>query len=212
MRIVNPGYEILTPIDRDEILTAIEIAGRTCYKSEDKITADSAAEFVKMIVNRGHFSVLEHRIISVKFTVDRGITHEIVRHRIASFSQESTRYCNYNRGKFGSELSIIDIAPHLKGFENDLQIRDAWVDAMQSAEKHYNKMIELGASPQIARSVLPNSLKAEIVVTANMREWREIFRQRTAPAAHPQIREVMKPLQAELQLKLPEVFCTLGEV
>ena len=99
--------EILTPIDREEILAWIELAGRTCYKSEDKITEDSASQFVKKIIESGHHSVIEHINLSVKFICDRGVTHELVRHRLASYSQESTRYCNYSKGKFGSELTFI---------------------------------------------------------------------------------------------------------
>lgn len=212
MKILNQSYEILFPASLDtttarEILQAIELAGRTCYKSEDRITETSASDFVKMIIKRGHESVLEHRSISVKFVVDRGVSHEIVRHRIASFSQESTRYCSYGNEKHGNSINVIDISSHFKNPTSKLY----WESAMKFAEMTYLSMIENGESPQIARSVLPNSLKTEIVVTANLREWRTIFKQRCASGAHPQMQEVMKPLFEELCKFLPEIFEDLKE-
>ena len=214
MRLIKPSFEILTPIDRSQILKAIEVAGRTCYKSEDKITDDSASEFVEMIVGRGHLSVVEHQSVSVKFICDRGVSHELVRHRIASFSQESTRYCNYSKDKFDNQLTFI--IPSLSKIEpgggdrSDFGLHShgeiLWLNAMQSSQDIYNSLIQAKWSPQEARSVLPNSLKTEIIVTANLREWREIFRQRCSPAAHPQMRELMVPLRNEFQKVLPEIF------
>ncbi len=199
MKVINPSFSVLSPIDGD-MLRNIERAGRTCYKSEDMITDDSAAQFVRMIIKRGHESVLEHEKISVLFVCDRGVSHELVRHRIASFSQESTRYCNYSKDKFGGELTFI--RPPL----NHTEEKDSWEWVMQQAEEAYLQLIRFGVSPQIARSVLPNSLKTEIVMTANLREWRTIFKQRTASAAHPQMRELMCPLLDALQEALPAVF------
>lgn len=220
MKIVKPGYEILTPIHDDAIVKHIELCGRVCYKSEDKITSDSAQKFVASIIKSGHESVLEHFSISVMFTVDRGVTHELVRHRIASFGQESTRYCNYSKGKFGSEITVIDITG---GIEKDQTMKglsvgkvDAiiqeWMDACADAERHYFKMLELGASPQIARSVLNNSTKADIVMTMNLREWRHFFRLRTAMAAHPQMREVTTPMLQDFKKLIPGVFDDIEEV
>ncbi len=206
MKIVKASYEIETPIDRSDILIRIERAGRTCYKSEDKITEDSASRFVKQIMERNHLSVIEHVSITVRFINDRGVSHEQVRNRLCSFSQESTRFCNYSTGKFGGEISVIDIEQYLKKPEFSLGI---WFDHMIASEKAYNDMIDAGESPQIARSVLPNSLKTEIVITANLREWKLIFSQRAAKTAHPQMQEVMVPLQKEFQKILPEIF---GEV
>lgn len=148
------------------------------------------------------------------FTVDRGVSHEMVRHRIASFAQESTRYVNYSKDKFGNEIGVIDI---MGGIERDkaLNNEDAdllgeiyteWFKGMEDAEKHYMKLIELGATPQIARSVLPNSTKTNITITANYREWRNFFKLRTTLAAHPQIREVAVPLLKELQQRIPIIF------
>lgn len=201
MKLIKPSYQILTKLDGKEILKSIEMAGRTAYKSEDKITEDSAEKFVEMLVKRGHLSVIEHQSFSVRFIVDRGISHEIVRHRLASFTQESTRYCNYGKNKYNNELNIIDLRPYLTEKQSVF-----WWQAMKIAEETYQVLIHNGASPQFARSVLPNSLKTEIVVTANLREWRTIFEQRTAKTAHPQIREVMCPLLDEIKILIPIVF------
>ena len=199
MRVINPGFDILTPIKGDE-LKAIELAGRTCYKSEDRISDDSAKDFVKMLIDRGHEAMLEHSSLSVKFICDRGVSHEIVRHRIASFAQESTRYCNYSKEKFGSELTFIKPC-FFEGTSYDL-----WSAAMLNSETIYFGLLSQGATPQQARSVLPNSLKTEIVVTANYREWRNILKLRTAKAAHPQMREIMIPLLNELKARIPIIF------
>lgn len=209
MKVIDPGYEILTPISEggmDE-LKMLEKIARVCYKSESHITEDgeSAKKLITALIRSGHEAMLEHGIISVKFTVDRGVSHEMVRHRMASFAQESTRYCNYSGDKFGNELTFI--RPR---FFNIEEYRD-WKRTMKNIEKHYLKLIEMGAKPEEARSVLPNSLKTEIVVTANYREWRHIFALRTSPKAHPQIREVMIPLMRELREKIPVIFDTLEE-
>lgn len=216
MHIVNAGYEILTPISNGGIkeLKHIEQVARTCYKSEDKITPDgeSAKKMVRNLIAAGHEAMIEHSTLSVKFIVDRGVSHEIVRHRIASFAQESTRYCNYTKDKFDNQISVINIGngmrddPKMSNIDTAIEVSSVWVDAMIEAEKAYNKLIELGASPQIARSVLPNSTKTEVVMTANYREWRNFFKLRTSRAAHPQIREVAIPLLNELKQKLPIIF------
>jgi thymidylate synthase (FAD) len=208
MKLIKPYYEILNPpVDGEKTLKSIERAGRTCYKSEDKITSDSAEKFVKMLIDRGHESVLEHVSLSVLFVCDRGVSHEIVRHRIASFSQESTRYCNY--GKSGGVTFIIPA--FIEGDVMDIHKKEniLWRRAMERAEETYLSLLQLGWSPQRARSVLPNSLKTEIVVTANLREWRTIFKQRTSPDAHPQMRELMCPLLDELKKSIPAVFADI---
>lgn len=323
MKVLQPSFEILEPLPR---LTHIERCGRTCYKSEDRITHDSSGKFVQMLLQNGHTTVLEHssyifdvggffykeirkyievveskgvlvmlrcthdrRFIvsgnvrawidfldacaeltghlpslfridevvtntekltlfgkfydlygfngfgtldeitkwdldtvnekmvhwdeSVRFIGDRGFTHEVVRHRISSPSQESTRYCNYGAGKFGNEISVIDICNHIQDLkvstEDKMNLIGIWYAAMEFAEQQYMAMIELGAPAQIARSVLPQSTKAEIVITANLREWVWIFTKRCAPAAHPQMRELMLPLLTMFQTRLPEVFLHL---
>ena len=193
MLIEKANVEIISNNSYQDMLKKIEKIGRVCYKSEDKIKDGSAEKFIKGIIKRGHESVIEHESISVRFVCDRGVSHEIVRHRIASYSQESTRYCNYTNEKYGEQITCIDIA---SGFEynleneNDRKKYDIWLNAMKEAEKSYFQLIELGASTQEARSVLPNSLKTEIVATMNLRGWRNFFKLRTAKASHPQFREV----------------------
>lgn len=230
MQLIHQSHQILDKLTYDT-LRRIEEAGRTCYKSENNITDTSAESFVRMLISKGHESVLEHKTISVRLVTDRGVTHEIVRHRLASFSQESTRYCNYHSGKHGNQCTFIipdwahNIEPgiyHTEWPEDDLDSgiigssynfsgglpdwfgisafeEDIWFNHMANAEHDYNLMVQMGMKPQDARSVLPNSLKTEIVVTANIREWRTILKQRTSNAAHPMMRQLMIPLLKELK-------------
>lgn len=218
MKIIKQSYKILSKIEGKEMLKSIELAGRTCYKSEDKITEESAEKFIKMLVELGHESVLEHEKISILFVCDRGVSHEIVRHRIASFSQESTRYCNYSQDKFKSQITFIQPLwisdeqiemVQIMNEKNYMQVAETtkvWYASISESEHAYNLLLKLGWQPQQARSILPNSLKTEIVVTANIREWRTIFKQRTSKAAHPQMRELMCPLLDELKVAIPVVF------
>lgn len=202
MKIIEPYFEILTPLDGDAILKHIELCGRVCYKSEDKITPGSSCKFIASIIKRGHEAVLEHFSVTVRFVVDRGVSHELVRHRLASYCQESTRYCNYSKDGFGNEITVIRPCFCAKG---SMQM-EIWENAMMKAEAHYMAMLNLGATPQEARSVLPNSLKTEVVMTANLREWRHFFKLRCSPAAHPQMREVAIPLLKEMREKIPVFF------
>lgn len=193
-----------------EILRRLERYGRTAYKSEDRINDNSAIDFVKMIIKRGHLSVLEHVYVSVRVICDRGISHEIVRHRIASYTQESTRYCNYALGEFGRELTFI--LPSF--FKNKTGARyQEWLTNMRIAERTYRAMIGYGAKPQEARSVLPNSLKTEIVMTMNLRTWLHFFKLRTAPDAHPDMQVVANKMLDEFRAHIPVVFdrADLGE-
>lgn len=202
MKIISPSFELLDCPDGTELLKKIELAGRVCYKSEEKITQDSAASFVQRILDRGHESVLEHEKLTVRVICDRGVSHEIVRHRIASYSQESTRYCNYSLSKYQNELTFI--RPF---YWNDSPDKyRIWKEAMAVAEHSYLELIRLGASPQEARSVLPNSLKTEIVVTMNMREWRHFFKLRASPEAHPQMQEIAIPMLTTFQKNIPVIF------
>jgi thymidylate synthase (FAD) len=187
-----------------EMLQRIEKAGRTCYKSEDLITDESAKKFVRMIIRRGHHSVLEHESVSVRIICDRGVTHEIVRHRLASYSQESTRYCNYGQEKHGGGIKVI--AP--PGLGNSLGI---WREAVAVAERAYLELLE-NHPPEIARSVLPNSLKTEIVMTCNLREWRHFFSLRTASAAHPQMRQIARPMLEAFRILIPIIFDDVGAI
>lgn len=209
MNIIKPSVEIIDMDDYENIIHKIEKIGRVCYKSEENIRDDSAERFITNILKRGHESVIEHEAVTVRMICDRGITHEIVRHRIASYSQESTRYCNYTGDKFGNEITVIDIAG---GFEydldneNDLNKYNIWMQAMENAEKSYFELLKLGATPQEARSVLPNSLKTEIVMTMNLRAWRNFFRLRCDHTAHPQMREVANIALKIFKEKLPVFF------
>lgn len=202
MKVIEPCIEILSEIDGENILKQLERIGRVCYKSEERITETSAREFIGRILASGHESVIEHESVSVRIICDRGVSHEIVRHRIASYSQESTRYCNYSKEKFGKELTFIKPC----FWEESSELYEIWLKHMQQAEDSYNMMIEHGALPQEARSVLPNSLKTEIVVTMNLREWRHFFRLRTSERAHPQMREVALKIFEELKRKIPVIF------
>lgn len=208
MQILNPEFIIETKLDGDAILKNIEEAGRICYQSDHLITPTSAPVFIQKILKRGHHSVIEHEWVRVRIICDRGITHEIVRHRLASYSQESTRFCNYLKERFGSEIKVIDVRPHCKTEKG----RELWLKAMQQDEENYLAMIEAGEPPEVARSVLPNSLKTEIVMTANLREWRHFFSLRAAPPAHPQMRELACPMLAAFRAAIPILFDDVGDV
>ncbi len=243
MKIVNQSVEILDlgfkTIDQpncqysagEQVLAKLEKAGRTCYKSEDKITGESAEKFIRMLLKRGHESVLEHHNITIKFITDRGVTHEMVRHRIASYSQESTRYCNY-AGKDMEFILPVEFYDDLlvgvveveysgddilvkKGFKNTRtnfpNLATYWLFHMITSENKYVKMINHNCAPQLARSVLPNSLKTEIVMTANLREWRHFFKLRCAKAAHPQMRELAWMALNQVSSAIPIVFEDLWE-
>lgn len=210
MNIIKPSIEIIDMDDYEKITRKIEKIGRVCYKSEGKISDESAERFIRNLIKSGHESVIEHESVTVRMICDRGITHEIVRHRIASYSQESTRYCNYMGDKFGNEITVIDVAGGFEyDLENDTDLKkyEAWMRAMENAEKSYFEMLELGATPQEARSVLPNSLKTEIVMTMNLRAWRNFFRLRCDSHAHPQMREVANIALKVFKEKLPIFFC-----
>ena len=209
MKIINASYEIVgkDKIDGMKILKEIEMVGRTCYKSEANITDDSAKKFVAMLIERGHEAMIEHNAISVRFICDRGVSHELVRHRIASFGQESTRYCNYSKDKFGNELTFIKPC----FWDEDSIEFDRWKIAMRQVEANYLELIRLGAKPQEARSVLSNSTKTEIVMTMNIRGWRHFFSLRCDTPAHPQMRELTIPLLKDMHELIPVVFDDLAE-
>jgi thymidylate synthase (FAD) len=206
MKIIEPTHIFETPIAGEQgrtMLGLIERAARTCYKSEGKITTDGAGEFVRKIAQvKKHVSVIEHASVTIRFICDRGVTHEIVRHRIAAYSQESTRYCNYAKEQFGREITVV--RPPF--WENGDGRFEFWKEACKAAEVSYFGMLDLGATPQEARSVLPNSLKTEIVMTTNLREWRHVLQLRCSQAAHPQMQQLMKPVLAEFKKHLPELF------
>jgi len=210
MILVNPSFKIEAIMMADAPLQLLEKAGRVCYKSEKKITKNSAKKFVEMLNKRGHHSVLEHSAMTVRFICDRGVSHELVRHRLCAFSQESTRYCNYKGGvTFVIPPWCANIEPGeypISYSSNEPKDQQTWVLAMQEAEDNYLYLLHIGWKPQQARTVLPNSLKTEIIVTANFREWQHIFRLRCSKAAHPQMREIMSPLLSKCKKTIPVIF------
>lgn len=204
MKIVKPSFEILTPAAEIRLMCRkIEQIGRICYKSEDRITTDSSKAFVKMLIERGHEAMVEHSgHISVKFICDRGVSHELVRHRLPSFAQESTRYCNYSQDKFNNGITFIK--PVFFDYPGSAYL--LWEDQCKNVEDTYLALIRKGATPQEARTVLNNSTKTEIVISTNVREWRHVFRLRTPGTAHPQMRELTIPLLKELSEIEPILF------
>ena len=190
MKIIEPSVELMNAPKYEDLMRVIEMAGRVCYKSEDKI-AEGSAE-----------AVMEHGVLTVKFICDRGVTHEIVRHRLASYCQESTRYCNYSQDKFGNEITVIKPC----FFEEGTMNYKAWENGCKAAEECYFALLENGATPQEARAVLPNSLKTELVMTANVREWRHFLRLRTSERAHPQMRQVANMLKEAFTRMYPALF------
>lgn len=211
MKLIKPFFTVLNPNDLARATFEIEVAARTCYKSESKIKVGSDIDLVTKLIARGHEAMLEFGpSIQVRFICDRGVSHELVRHRLCSFAQESTRYCNY-----ANKEHIEFIIPEWTDFEvgdppmqliGDTDPKWIWLNAMQKAEDSYLSLSAFGWKPQQARSVLPNSLKTEIVVKANIREWRHIFRLRGSYAAHPQMRELMIPLFKEFNKISPILF------
>ncbi len=217
IELIKPSVGFLFPnliLSELELLQQIEKIGRVCYKSEDKITEDSAKKFVQKLIKLGHESVLEHIPFTIEFIIDRGVAQELLTHRIASRTAESTRFCNY--GKKGLTFIIppwVDIEPgmydtvsHVWGLANF-----EWASAMFDAATTYNSLLELGWSPQKARSVLPNSLKSEVITTMNLRQWRYVLRLRTAPNVHPQMAEIMLELLGIFKLAYPTLFADIGE-
>lgn len=202
MKIIKPDVQFITPIDGATILKRLEQCGRVCYKSEDKITEGSAEKFVAGIIKRGHEAVLEHCSFTVKFICDRGVSHEIVRHRMASYCQESTRYCNYSKDAFGSEITVIRPSFLTEGTPG----WQYWKVACRMAEKSYFELLDWGSTPQEARAVLPTCLKTEVMMTANIREWRHFLKLRCSPAAHPQMREVALILLDKVHWLIPVCF------
>jgi thymidylate synthase (FAD) len=212
MFLVKPSFQILTPIGM-LLLRSIENAARTCYKSNDLVGDDEKTKtFVKSLIARGHHAPLEFSSINVSFITNRGVTHELVRHRLASYCQESTRYCNYGKEKFGGQITIVrpswcNLEPGEYGEPIDADTKEEiWTGAMVTAEMNYLKLLKAGLRPEEARGVLPNDLKTEINVSANIREWRHILSIRTTKAAHPDIRFLMIELLEKLKEEVPVLF------
>lgn len=205
MKVINAGYSIYNGESYLSMVARVEEIARTCYKSEDKITKESGEKMIRGLIKSGHEAMIEHASVSVKFIVDRGVSHEIVRHRLAAYAQESTRYCNYSKGKFGGEITVIRPCFFEEGSDEYYE----WLEAMDAAEDSYLDLLELTGAPEQARDVLPTSVKTEINVTMNMREWRHFFKLRALDKtgkAHPQIKEVAIPLLAEFKERYPAFF------
>ena len=202
MKIIEPSVELINAPDYETLLTTIETAGRTCYKSEDKITDGSAEKFVRSIIERGHEAVIEHGSLTVRFICDRGVSHEIVRHRLAAVCQESTRFCNYGKEGFGGEITVIRPST----FDTNTPVYRIWKRSCENAEVAYFDLLNEGCTPQEARSVLPNSLKTEVVMTADIREWRHFLKLRCATPAHPDMRLIANMLLTILKPNYPVFF------
>jgi thymidylate synthase (FAD) len=202
LRIIKAKATIVKMNPTQEIMEHIEMAARTCYKSEEKIKQGSAETLLRNIVKTGHESVIEHEVATVKFVCDRGIMLELTRHRLNSFSVESTRYCNFSKDKFDNEITVI--RPFF--YEEGTSEFEVWKGVMLYCEQEYLWLIGNGSSPQKARSVLPNSLKTEVVMTCNLRQWRTVFNQRCSLKAHPQMRELTLPLLEEFYKRVPVLF------
>lgn len=204
VKIIEPSFEILTPIDGNQILKHIEKCGRTCYQSYENETEDtsSAEKMIKMLIKMGHESVLEHFLITIKAKMDIGNYKDITRHRFASFSIESTRFCNYSKGKFGNELTVISPC----NMDKNSGIYHTWLKTMNDIEKAYIDMSEMGAKPDQLRMILPHSLAAEVTMSANLREWRHIFKMRCQKAAHPSVRQIMLQVLNEFKKQIPVIF------
>lgn len=206
MQIIEPYVDELVfhvPEGYSSIEKWIERVGRTCYKSESKITKTSAAAFIRRLVKNGHHAMLEHAVASARIVADRGLTHELVRHRIASFAQESTRFVNYSKGALGGSILVIAIPGETSPSQ---ELLDYYQESCVIAEERYFGMLERGALPQIARMVLPVGVKSEIVITANLREWMHIFNMRCDTPAHPIIRNVCLDILNKLNDAIPSIY------
>lgn len=212
MQIIEQSWSFESIPNGEAIIRSVEKAGRTCYKSEDKITEQSVLGFVTRVIKSGHHSVLEHASISVRIITDRGVSHEIVRHRLAAYSQESTRYCNYGKSTAGITVIMPVWFSSMSWEDRDSSVTYCtWADAMIEAESAYFDLLSNGQSPQEARTVLPNSLKTELVMTCNIREWRHFFTLRCSPAAHPQMRELARSMLSGFKKAVPIVFDDVWE-
>lgn len=213
MKIIEQYFEVIHAPDYAEVLRVLELSTRTAYKLEDKIKDGSAEKLLKNVLSREptpHESVIEHMGFTLKFVTDRGVSHELVRHRLASFTQESTRYCNYGKG---GEVTFVLPVFWSKNYTDPCMCSNeflVWKGLCANSEKSYLELLEYGATPQEARSILPNSLKTELVMTANFREWRHVFKLRTHKTAHPQMRHLMRPVLIWAREKYPVVFEGVG--
>ena len=197
-KLLNPFYdEICDDFYLQLQLKHVEKCGRICYLSEPKDPEGSTDKFIRMLIRNGHESPLEHGSCTFKIVTDRAISQEIVRHRLASYSQESTRYCNYANGNFSREITVIESSGLA---ENEAR---EWLGAMEHLERTYLQMIDSGVKPEKARDVLPLCLKTELMMTANFREWRHFLKLRGSRMAHPEIRKIAKQIYEVFQRAIP---------
>lgn len=208
MKLIKPKVEILDKINGDEVITKLAKIARVCYKSEDASTLEKDKRLVENLIKSGHEAMIEFFDVTVKFTCDKGTSHQIVRHRMASYAQESSRYCNYSKDKFGNELTFI-IPSWVKEEYTDADVE--WAQAMMDAESHYFELLNKGWKPQQARMVLPMSIKTEINMKANLREWRHFFKLRCDTAAHPDMRKLALDLLEQMHSLIPVVFDDIYE-
>ena len=201
MQLVDPKIEV-EKVDGKQIMKRIERACRTCYRSEGKITEESYKTLLKNCITRGHEFVLEHEKITVRMTCDVGVYKDLTRHRLASFSIESTRYCNYGKDKFNSEIKFIKPC----NMEEGSKTYDLWKDTCEKIEQNYIEMSKLGAAPDELRMILPHSTAAEVTMTADIREWKHILILRTSNHTHPAIRQLLIPLLLYFKKIMPEIF------
>ena len=201
MQIIEPTIQV-EKVDGKKIMRNIERACRTCYRSEGKITEESYKTLLKNCINRGHESVLEHEKVTVRMVCDIGVYKDLTRHRIASFSIESTRYCNYGKDKFENEIKFIKPC----NIEEGSETYDIWKNACLDIEENYLKMSKLGATPDQMRMILPHSTSAEVTMTANIREWIHILELRTSSHTHPAVRQLLIPLLLHFKEIMPEIF------
>lgn len=209
MKIINQSVEFITPLNGKKILERIEEISRTCYKSEDLIKEGSAEKLVSALIKNKHYAMIEHITISVKAITDRSVSHEIVRHRMASYAQESQRYVNYGKEKHGGEITFIK--PNYWNENPICRKEELWTQAMLSSEQYYFELLEEGSKPEEARAVLPNSIKTEIIMTLNLRSWRNFFELRCAKEAHPMIREIANMILSEFKKEIPIIFDDIME-
>lgn len=200
MKLVEPWVKV-EQFDGQKIMKRIERACRTCYRSEGNITEDSYKKLLKNCLTRGHESVLEHEKITVRIYNDIGSYKDLTRHRFASFSVESTRYCSYDKDKYGNQISVINPV-----YIEDKEVYETWKKTIEEMEKGYMKLKELGATTDMCRNLLPHSTAAEYTMTANIREWKHIFSLRANNHVHPAIRQVMIPLLKYFKEQMPDIF------
>ena len=207
MKLVDPSVELMSKIDGEQIVKHVELAIRNCYKSEDKITNDSYKILIQKILDSHHYSTIEHVSITVRVVCSRACLAQWTRHRLMSYSVESQRYCNYSRGKFNSELVFIRPREYYNWDTKKVFLFD---QALETAEKYYMDLVSAGMVAQDARNVLPNASKTEMVVTGNLRVWRDFLIKRTDKSAQDEIRYLANEILREFKKEIPIIFDDIG--